>query len=215
MKEALDNARQELKRVDHLFYVSLKYTRTADMMRHMVERLISTFSFGIESLLKHAKDQKKVDEIPDNMGMRTKLAIKNFPDEEFAKYIDLYSKLRKIIRAKFTKREEFRRHVTMTCTLDNKEIVEVLKINRGTAISVRKKYVEEGLESALKEKKRSGAPLKVDSRVEASITMIACSDPPSGCSRWTLQLIGDKLVELKIIDNISRMTVERALKKTS
>ena len=45
MKEALDNAKEELKRVDHLFYVSLKYTRTADMMRHLIERLINAFSF--------------------------------------------------------------------------------------------------------------------------------------------------------------------------
>jgi|TARA_B100001964_G_C14259068_1_gene614259 hypothetical protein len=125
MKEAMDNARQELKRVDHLFYVSLKYTRTADMMRHMVERLINTFSFGIESLLKHAKEEKKIDAIPENPAMRSKLLMETFTDEEITSYIDLYIKLRKIIRAEYTKREEFRRHVTMTCMLDNNEIVEV------------------------------------------------------------------------------------------
>jgi hypothetical protein len=125
MKEALDNAKDELKRVDHLFYVSLKYTRTADMMRHMVERLINAFSFGIESLLKHAKEQKKIGEIPDNAAMRCKLFTKIFTDEGLIAYIDLYLKLRKIIRADYSKREEYRRHVTMICTIDNGEIVEI------------------------------------------------------------------------------------------
>ncbi|MFH0867775.1 MAG: hypothetical protein V1831_00520 [Candidatus Woesearchaeota archaeon] len=125
MKEALDNAREELKRVDHLFYVSLKYTRTADMMRHMVERLINAFSFGIESLLKYAKEEKKISEIPNNPAMRSKLFTEIFTDEEALNYIGLYLKLRKIIKADYTKREEFRRHVTMTSTLDNNELVEV------------------------------------------------------------------------------------------
>ena len=125
MKEALDNANQELKRVDHLYSVSLKYTRTVDMMKHMVERLISTFSFGIESLLKHAKDEKKIDEIPGNLGLRCKLVLETFPGEEIADYMNLYLKLRKILRAKYTKREEYRRHVTMTATIDNGEVVEI------------------------------------------------------------------------------------------
>ena len=125
MKEALDNAKQELKRVDHLFYVSLKYTRTADMMWHMIERLINAFSFGVESLLKHAKEEKKIVEIPANPVMRCKLLLKNFTDEELTNYIDLYSKLRKIIKADYSKREEYRRHVTMTSVMENGEIVEV------------------------------------------------------------------------------------------
>ena len=135
MKEALDNAKQELKRVDHLFYVSLKYTRTADMMRHLVERLINAFSFGIESLLKHAKEEKKIDEIPSNPVMSSKLLTETFTDEEIVVCMDLYIRLRKIIRADYSKREEFRRHVTMTCTLDNKEVVEV-------NIDVLKEYYE-------------------------------------------------------------------------
>jgi len=125
MFEALENAREELKRVDHLFYVSLKYTRTADMMRHMVDRLISTFSFGIESLLKHAKEEKKIDEIPNNPTMDSRLILKTFTDGELSQYMDLYLKLRKVMRAEFSKREEYRRHVTMTSIIDQGEVVEV------------------------------------------------------------------------------------------
>lgn len=137
MKESLDNARQELKRVDHLFYVSLKYTRTADMMRHMVERLINAFSFGIESLLKHAKEQKKIDHVPNNPAARCALLVKTPADENLVSCISLYLKLRKVIRADYTKREEYRRHVTMTSIIDNGEIVEInidiLKIYYETA----------------------------------------------------------------------------------
>jgi len=124
MEEALDNTRQELKRVDHLFYVSLKYTRTADMMKHMVDRLINVFTFGVESLLKYAKEKKKINEIPSNPVMSSKLLTQLFTDEEVVSYMNLYLKLRKITRADYSKREEYRRHVTMTCTIDN-QVVEV------------------------------------------------------------------------------------------
>ena len=125
MKEALDNARDELKRVDHLFYVSLKYTRTADMMRHMIERLINAFSFGIDSLLKHAKENKNISSIPDNPAMKCSLLLRTFADEELRNQINLYLMLRKIIRCEYSKREEFRRHVTMTCMMDKGEVIEV------------------------------------------------------------------------------------------
>ncbi|MCH8003222.1 MAG: hypothetical protein IH934_01210 [Nanoarchaeota archaeon] len=135
MKEALDNAKEELKRVDHLFYVSLKYTRTADMMKHMIERLISTFSFGIESMLKFAKEQKMIDNIPNNPTLDSELLTKTFTDQELIEYMSLYLRLRKITRADYSKREEFRRHVTMTCTIGNGEVVEV-------NIDVLKEYYE-------------------------------------------------------------------------
>src|SRR5262249_42612196 len=72
-----------------------------------------------------------------------------------------------------------------------------------------------GLAQALHDKRRSGAPSKIDGRVEASLTMLACSAPPEGYGRWTLQLLADKLVELQVIDAISLESVRTALKKTS
>ena len=50
MKESFDEAVQELKRVDHLFWVSLKYTRTVDVIKHVIDRLISCIGFGFEAL---------------------------------------------------------------------------------------------------------------------------------------------------------------------
>ena len=58
--------------------------------------------------------------------MSSELLVKTYTDEDLTGYTDLYLRLRKIIRVEdYSKREEFRRHVTMTCTIDNGEIVEV------------------------------------------------------------------------------------------
>lgn len=92
-------------------------------------------------------------------------------------------------------------------------IVEALKVSRPTVNRIRKRYCEGGLEFALYEKPRSGAPTKLDGRVEAELTLLACSEPPEGRSKWTLRLLADKLVELEAVDSISHMSVHRILKK--
>ena len=126
MKESFDEAVQELKRVDHLFWVSLKYTRTVDVIKHVIERLISCIGFGLEALLKYAKEKKLLTSIPENAGLRCDLLKKTFPDNlELMDYINFYTKLRKLSKAEYTRREEFRRHVTMIATIDKGEIVEV------------------------------------------------------------------------------------------
>jgi putative transposase len=99
----------------------------------------------------------------------------------------------------------------------DKELAAILGVSRGTVDNVRKKHNK--MEHAhildlLHEAPRSGRPIKIDSRVEAKVTMIACSDPPEGYGRWTLHMIADKLVQLDIIDTISHESVRRTLKKT-
>ena len=126
MKESFDEAVQELKRVDHLFWVSLKYTRTVDVIKNVIERLINCIGFGLESLLKYAKEKKLITSIPTNAGLRCDLLKKTFPDNlELIDYINFYLRLRKLSRAEYTRREEFRRHVTMIATIDKGEVVEV------------------------------------------------------------------------------------------
>jgi transposase len=95
------------------------------------------------------------------------------------------------------------------------EITTLLGVHRATVHRIRKSYYERGLHSTLQEKHRSGAPCKIDGRVEATLTMLACSNPPAGYGRWTLQLLADKLVELAVIQSISLESVRTALKKTS
>ena len=126
MREAFDNCVQELKRVDHLFWVSLKYTRTVDMIKHVIERIISCMDFGFEAILKYAKDKKLITNIPTNAGLRIELLKKTFPENaQLLDYINFYTRTRKLTKAEYTKREEFRRHVTMIAVIDKGEIVEV------------------------------------------------------------------------------------------
>jgi len=93
------------------------------------------------------------------------------------------------------------------------EIASVLMCSLPTITVIRKKYVEGGLENALYDKARPGATPKITGEIEAQLTMLACSAPPKGRSRWTLQLLADKLVELKLVDSLSDVAVMHRLKK--
>ena len=123
MKESLHKVAEELKRIDHLVFVSLKYTRTADVLKSILQRMINAFSFGFEALLIYAKEQKLITDYPENKALRCNLLKEIYPDEKrLHEYIDYYLKLRKIIRAEYTQREEYRRHVTMSVVIDGKPI---------------------------------------------------------------------------------------------
>jgi transposase len=96
----------------------------------------------------------------------------------------------------------------------DEEITKVLGVNRTTIYRVRKAYRPAGINKALEEKPRRGAPVNIDGRVEATLTRLACSDPPAGSVRWTLPLLAEKLVELEVVESISLPTVRTARKKT-
>ena len=98
--------------------------------------------------------------------------------------------------------------------IDNR-IADALSISRRTVIRIRKRFCEEGLESALVERARPGQHRKLDERAEAHIVAIACSDPPAGHAHWTLRLLADKAVELGYVESIARETVRQSLKKTN
>ena len=95
-------------------------------------------------------------------------------------------------------------------------IAEALDISARSVENWRKKAVLEGPEAALERKRRLTPPVppKVDGRVEAHITKLACSTPPAGRCRWTLRLLAERVVELAVVDSLSHETVRRTLKKT-
>jgi hypothetical protein len=81
--------------------------------------------------------------------------------------------------------------------------------------NLRKRFVEEGFDAALERKKRLVPPvIKIDGEAEAKIIVLACSEPPEGRCRWTLQLLADTVVELGILDSISDNGIRNVLKKT-
>lgn len=94
-------------------------------------------------------------------------------------------------------------------------IAAALDISIPTVERVRRQFVTTGLDRALHRKPTTRASQrKLDGVQEAQLAAIACSPPPEGAERWTLALLADKLVELKVVDAIARDTVRVALKKT-
>jgi transposase len=83
-----------------------------------------------------------------------------------------------------------------------------------TAERLRKRFARDGLEAALAEKPRSGAPTKLDGKQEALLVALACSDAPQGRAKWSARLLANRVVELEIVASISESTVRRLLKKT-
>ncbi len=95
------------------------------------------------------------------------------------------------------------------------EVAAAALCSKGTVGNVRRRYREGGLETALYDRPRPGAEPKVTGDIEAKLTMLACSKPPTGQCRWTLRLLADKMVELGYVDEISHVTVGEHLKKTN
>jgi len=96
----------------------------------------------------------------------------------------------------------------------DREIATALKISIATIERTREKFVLGGLDYALKEDPRTGAPRKMDGKQEAFLVALACSTPPQGHSCWTMQLLADKLLEREVIEQpLSAETIRLALKK--
>ena len=94
------------------------------------------------------------------------------------------------------------------------EIAQVLHTGASTIQRTRQRFVEGNLEGALNERPRQGQSKKLDEKGEAILETLAHSKPPEGRKRWTLQLLADRLVQLKVVDSISYETVRQEVKKS-
>lgn len=94
------------------------------------------------------------------------------------------------------------------------QIMDAYDTSRSTIAGIAKRFVEDGMESALGRKIQQNRYRKVTGDVEAQICAIACSEPPEGKSRWTMQAIADELIRLEVVDYITDSTVCEVMKKT-
>lgn len=119
--EAFERAQQELKRADHLIYVSLKYTRTVDVLKSIIERLIASIDAGLDALLYSAKTSKQIPAVPTLPRLKVEALKKIYSEhDQIPQYLSFYLLLRKLDKAKFERAQEYRRHVTMKASVDEK-----------------------------------------------------------------------------------------------
>jgi transposase len=96
---------------------------------------------------------------------------------------------------------------------EDTEIAEILGVGRNTVWRTLKRYREEGLQSALKERPRSGQPKKYSKRHEVEILAQACTKPPEGRKRWSLTLLTEELRKKEGFETINRESIRLILKK--
>jgi transposase len=96
-------------------------------------------------------------------------------------------------------------------------VAEAVSVAAKTVFNVRRRWVEEGLEAALRRKKQDcpSRSRRLDGKAEAKLVAACCGPAPQGRARWTLRMLADKLVELEIVSSISPETVRGTLKKCS
>lgn len=109
-----------------------------------------------------------------------------------------------------------RAHILLMAHEDKTDltIAETLRVNVSTVERTREKFVVGGLEYALQDRPHPSKPRKLDGKEEAFLIATACSTPPLGRTRWTMQLLADQMVSLGVVDSISDETVRSYLKKT-
>ena len=88
-------------------------------------------------------------------------------------------------------------------------------VQPATVKSIKRRYLSEGLERALIDAPRSGAPAKITEFHEADVTTLACSTPPEGYGQWTVDLLSDQMVQLGYQEGVSPSSIRRILKKAN
>ena len=126
------------------------------------------------------------------------------------------AELRSVIRKGITSARRLTRARVLLLADEGKtddQIAAALHVHETTVERIRQRFVAGGVERALRDQPRPGGRPKLDRKQEAFLIALACSAPPGGRARWTMQLLADRLVALEIVDTISDETVRRTLKK--
>lgn len=121
----LNDAKGEVQRADHLLFVTLKYTRTIDVMKSVIARLANAYDNAVIYALEKLKSKKKIKQIPLTPVSRAELLRDLYKrDIIILDAMNTYFFLRKVAKAEYTKKEEFRKNVTLT-VMHRDEVIEV------------------------------------------------------------------------------------------
>ena len=94
------------------------------------------------------------------------------------------------------------------------KVAQALDVSVGTVFNIKRRFAEDGLEGALKDRVQARRYRKLDERAEAHLIALACSPAPEGHGHWELRLLADRMVELGVVESLSHETVRQHLKKT-
>jgi len=120
MEEYLLEAKEELKRLEHIIYVSLKYTRTVDVIINALNRMVSTFDLIVDAFMEKAETEGVIETMPKSPALKARKLAELYPEDQFLqKYLIFYHFLKKILKNPHQKRQEYRRHVNLVVDFDN------------------------------------------------------------------------------------------------
>ena len=122
LRSNVEKTQDEIKRLEHLILVSLKYTRTVDMLKEVAENLIETYELIILILLEYLIDTKKIEEMPISINKKCETVKENIELKGIKEHIDLYLRMRKLLKTDYKSINEYRRHVTMKGVVEDKEM---------------------------------------------------------------------------------------------
>jgi len=125
MNDIILRAKEEMKRADHLIFVSLKYTRTVDVIKSIIERLINVYDVIVLGMLELAEEQMLIFEVPKVPKQRVDEVLKIYSDDIMKDYLMFFLFLKKLDKAEYTSACEYRKHVHMTATFPDGEVVKV------------------------------------------------------------------------------------------
>ncbi|MFP4400953.1 MAG: hypothetical protein ACLFPQ_03670 [Candidatus Woesearchaeota archaeon] len=123
--ERLHEALEELKRIDHLIFVSLKYTRTVDVIKSVVQRMVNYFNFVLDAMLDYYKEKGELDIIQKSPGLKCDQLRNLTDDSKIHEMIDFYLLLRRLLRVDYSIINEYKRHVGMVAELSDTDTLTV------------------------------------------------------------------------------------------
>ena len=94
------------------------------------------------------------------------------------------------------------------------KVAQALDVSEGTVFRLKRRFAEDGLEGALKDRVQANRYRKLDEKAEAHLIALACSPAPEGHDHWELRLLADRMVELGVVESLSHESVRQHLKKT-
>lgn len=113
LEEIYRDTVQEMKRIDHIIFVTLKYTRTVDVLQSIITRMIAAFDFILNLILESYREAGEIENYPNSPGLKVDQIRKLVEDDKISEILDFYLMLRRASRSEFEVINEYKRHVGM------------------------------------------------------------------------------------------------------